>query len=48
MINTKGIYESLLAILDDDIYRRGFASSEDKWLDINDDEAIDWLIGFFK
>jgi hypothetical protein len=39
-----GIGENLSAILNDDIYRRGLASSRDKWLDIADDEAINWLI----
>jgi hypothetical protein len=47
MTDAAGISESLSSILDDDIYRRGFASSKDKWLDIGDDEAIGWLIGFF-
>jgi hypothetical protein len=47
MSDAAGIGESLSAILGDDIYQRGFASSKDKWLDIDDAEAIEWLIGFF-
>jgi len=47
MTDSQGISMSLAAILNDDLYRRGFASSRDKWLDIDDDEAIDWLISFF-
>jgi hypothetical protein len=47
MTDAAGIGKSLATILNDDIYRRGFASSRDKWLDIFDDEAIDWLINFF-
>jgi hypothetical protein len=47
MTDAVGIGESLSAILNDGIYRQGFASSKDKWLDVNDDESIDWLISYF-
>jgi len=47
MTNAQEISESLESILNDDFYKRGFKSSKDKWLDIDDDEVIDWLIGFF-
>jgi len=47
MINAKEVGESLNSILNDDLYRKGFESSKDKWLDVNDDEVIDWLIEFF-
>ncbi|MDR1712610.1 MAG: nucleotidyl transferase AbiEii/AbiGii toxin family protein, partial [Coriobacteriales bacterium] len=47
MTDGSGIGEALVAILNDGIYRRGFASSKDKWLDVDDDEAIGWLIGYF-
>jgi hypothetical protein len=47
MADAQGIRKSLSVILNDDIYRRGFASSRDKWLDVDDDEAIEWLIRFF-
>jgi hypothetical protein len=46
MADAAGIGESLSVILNDDIYRRGFASSRDKWLDVDDDEAIGWLISY--
>jgi hypothetical protein len=47
MTDAVGIGSSLSSILSDDIYRRGFATSRDKWLDVADDEAINWLIGYF-
>jgi hypothetical protein len=33
--------------LQDDIFRRNFATSRDRWLDFDDEVVIDWLIGFF-
>jgi len=48
MTDAHGISKSLQTILNDDIFRRGLASSMDKWLDIDDDEAIGWLIKFFE
>jgi hypothetical protein len=47
MTTAHGIGESLSTILNDDLYRRNFATSNDKWVDVDDDEAIGWLIGFF-
>jgi hypothetical protein len=47
MRNDSDIKDALSNILNDEIFRRNFATSRDKWLDINDDEAIDWLICFF-
>jgi hypothetical protein len=40
--------ESLSKILNDPLYRRNLAISSDKWLDIDDDEAIRWLVRYFK
>jgi len=48
MTDAGGIGEALSAILSNDFYKRRFASSGDKWLDISDDEAITWLVGFFE
>lgn len=48
MTDSQGISEGLSVILNDDIFRRGFTSSQDKWLEISDDDAIEWLIGFFE
>jgi len=47
MTDAQGISEGLSAIFQDDIYQRGLASSQDKWLDIDDDKATKWLIGYF-
>lgn len=48
MTDATEIAEALAEILGDDIFLRGFASSHDKWLDVGDKEATDWLIGYFQ
>jgi len=47
MTDARGISDGLAVVLEDELFRSGLASSADKWLDVDDDEVIEWLIGYF-
>jgi hypothetical protein len=43
----KGDVQRFIAsVLEDDIFRRNFVTSHDRWLDVDDEAAFNWLIGF--
>ena len=46
MKNKSDVQRFIANVLGDDIFQRNFATSRDKWLDVDDATAFDWLVGF--
>jgi hypothetical protein len=46
MKNKGDVQRFIASVLGDDLFQRTVATSREKWLDVDDEAAFDWLIRF--